>query len=43
MLLEKILEDNIVLVIPSQIKDIVLSKLNSLDKIYNIKIISKEI
>ena len=42
MLLEKILENNIVLVIPNQIKDIVLSKLNNLETIYNIKIISKE-
>ena len=36
------LEDNVVLVIPSSIKNGILKKINNLDTIYNIKIMAKE-
>ena len=42
MLLDKMLVDNSILVIPSNIKKNVLAKINELDTIYNIKIMSKE-
>ncbi|MBR3523161.1 MAG: PD-(D/E)XK nuclease family protein [Bacilli bacterium] len=42
MLLDNILHDNSILVIPNNIKKTVLEEINNLDKIYNIKIMSKE-
>ena len=40
MLLEKYLKDNIILVIPNNLKNTVLKDLNNLDSIFNLKIIS---